>query len=293
MIEKLGPGSFFGSTARRYDAAGVTLSESRYQGGTHLPTHSHAHDCLGVVLSGGYDETYERHERRCSPLTIVSHPAGERHAQRFHSPGHLFRVECEAVRRQTLPAREFRGREVSKLALRLRHEFLSPDSVAPIVVEGIGLELIAVVTRGSREPSSRLRPAPHRWVGDARDVLVLRLQDPPTLVGLARIVGVHPVTLSREFRRRHGQTIGDFIRGARIEFASRRLRESDPLHPCVQADDEADADRTPKGGRRQLNRPRPAHRRPLGLYLMKRIAAAAMLAAAIASAQVGPSQRRR
>jgi len=142
---------------------------------------------------------------------------------------HLFRIE--AARIHPLPARAFIDRAVAGLALNLHREFQSPDSASPIVVEGLGLELVAAVTRGF----NRRRAASGRWISDAREVLAYRFLDPPSLTGLARIIGVHPVTLSREFRRHHGCTIGGFIRAERIRFAARQLLQSESIVSDIAA----------------------------------------------------------
>jgi AraC family transcriptional regulator len=44
---------------------------------------------------------------------------------------------------------------------------------------------------------------------------------------IARRVGVHPVYLASEFRRRYGLTVGEYVRQLRIEYASRQLSTSD------------------------------------------------------------------
>ncbi len=58
-----------------------------------------------------------------------------------------------------------------------------------------------------------------------------RLHDDPaahiSLGGLAREVGVHPVTLARAFRRTYGCSIGEYVRRLRIVGAARRLEASD------------------------------------------------------------------
>jgi len=48
----------------------------------------------------------------------------------------------------------------------------------------------------------------------------------PSLAELAAVGDVHPVHLSREFRKRYGITIGEYIRKRRIEHASGLLLKS-------------------------------------------------------------------
>lgn len=48
-----------------------------------------------------------------------------------------------------------------------------------------------------------------------------------TLAQIAPIVGVHPIYLASEFRRRYGSSIGGYVRKVRIEYACRELSKSD------------------------------------------------------------------
>jgi AraC family transcriptional regulator len=70
-----------------------------------------------------------------------------------------------------------------------------------------------------------LEPGIPSWLEAARGLLqpdasVIRMR------AIAGAVGVHPVHLSRSFRRRFGLTMTDYLRGRRLEAASRALLET-------------------------------------------------------------------
>ena len=48
----------------------------------------------------------------------------------------------------------------------------------------------------------------------------------PTLHDVSEAVGVHPVHLAREFRRKQGMTVGAYIRKLRVDFACQELSRS-------------------------------------------------------------------
>jgi AraC family transcriptional regulator len=51
-----------------------------------------------------------------------------------------------------------------------------------------------------------------------------------TVTEVAALVGVHPVHLSREFRRRFGQTLGEYVHKARVRAACALMaRDEVPL----------------------------------------------------------------
>ncbi len=68
---------------------------------------------------------------------------------------------------------------------------------------------------------------PPRWLRRATTMIREEFGSPLTVQGIAREVGVHPVHLSRVFRRVHHRSIGDYLRHVRVQFACDRLCESD------------------------------------------------------------------
>ncbi len=234
MIPRLPPGNFYGETVRQHHAGGFSLSETLYRRGSALPRHSHASPYFCFVLSGSYKESYDQKVRSCEALTILYHPAGEIHAQSFETSAvDLFRIEVKPARLQypnqtslSMHSRSFRGGYSVVLAQRLYHEFREPDSVSHLAIEGLGLELIATLARASQCHTSDSRK-PQRWLGRAHDLIKSRYLEHLTVNDIAGAVGVHPVTLAREFRRQYGCTVWEMVRCERIDFACRELVKRD------------------------------------------------------------------
>jgi len=74
----------------------------------------------------------------------------------------------------------------------------------------------------SRETSS---PA---WLGRARDLVHASFRDSLTLEDLAERVDVHPIHLSRVFRKRYGCTMAEYMNRLRVQFACRALESGRP-----------------------------------------------------------------
>jgi AraC family transcriptional regulator len=231
---RLPPGNFFGETLRQYQANGFSFSETRYLPGSTLPTHSHETPYFCLVLKGSYRESYERKVRSCQPAMIIYHPAAELHAQSFdRSTVNLFRVEVSPARLQfpshldlTMAGRDFRDGLPVTLAQRLYQEFREPDAVSHLAIEGLGLELIAALARGIQKPRRASRQPP-RWLRQAHELISSRYLEHLTLDEIAVAVGIHPVTLAREFRHFYGGTVGQLMRRERVGFACRQLLKSD------------------------------------------------------------------
>jgi AraC family transcriptional regulator len=108
--------------------------------------------------------------------------------------------------------------------LRLYNEYRHRDAWSPMAIEGLSLEILAELSRSTAKATDAGTP---RWLEQAKEILAVRLTDAPSLADLANHVGVHPVHLAREFRRRFNCTIGDFIRQLRIESACREIAQAD------------------------------------------------------------------
>ena len=119
--------------------------------------------------------------------------------------------------------RELAGPLSAWLANRVLREFRAQDDVAPLAMEGVLLEILAESARSCDESSGSSAPA---WLRRVREALDESYLQAPSLTDLAAVGGVHPVHLSREFRKRYHVTIGEYIRKRRIEHASGLLSNS-------------------------------------------------------------------
>jgi AraC family transcriptional regulator len=225
-------GSLYGDILGSTSIAGFTLTETAYVPGLRLPQHSHEQAYFCFVLGGSFTEVYGQHSRSGHPSTLIFHPAGETHADLFHTTSRCFDIQMDTrwLERVRPPSRtistpaDFCGGQLANLAARLYREFRQLDEFSGLAVEGLALELIAEASRCSlKEPG---RTPPH-WLERVRAILHEQLGDRPSLVTLAQSVAVHPVHLAREFRRFYRCTIGEYVRQSRIEFACHQISTSD------------------------------------------------------------------
>jgi AraC family transcriptional regulator len=228
-------GSFYGELQKRAEVAGVGLTETVYPAHARLPMHAHESMYFCLVLKGDYEEVDARQRRLCRPATLVFHPAGEAHANRFGKEGGAcFNLEFGAawMERISLVASTldapttFAGAATAGLAARLRHEFHSMDSLSALAIESLALELMVATARQRTREDAPQGPPP-LWLKRAEELIRARFAEPVTLDEIAGAINRHPVSLARQFRRRHGCTVGDYIRRLRLEDARRRLTTTD------------------------------------------------------------------
>jgi AraC family transcriptional regulator len=221
-----------GSTIRRRDIAGFSITEAVYAEGVSLDRHCHANAYLLLVLSGTYSEKHTHREFIWGEGALHLLPAGERHENEFASAVRCLRVKVEPQAIERLgdesrwalsEPREISGPLTAWLANRMLREFRAEDDVAPLAMEGVLLEMLAESARTHDEGSGSSAPA---WLRRVREALDDSYLQAPGLADLAAVGGVHPVHLSREFRKRYQVTIGEYIRKRRIEHASGLLSNS-------------------------------------------------------------------
>jgi AraC family transcriptional regulator len=224
-------GDFHGTTLISREVAGFTLREMVHEPGTRVPRHSHERAHVAFVLRGAFTERCERRELACRPLSVSFLAPGLTHSDDFQdrvrcllveiAPGQLDRL------REVLPMRDpvfLQGGTAAWLLMRLYQEARETDAASALAVEGLALEVLAAV---SREQSASSMGCPPRWLMRAKGLIDARFRESRTHDELAKAVGVHPVHLANQFRKHFNRTIGEHVRGLRIEHATRQLATSD------------------------------------------------------------------
>jgi AraC family transcriptional regulator len=220
-------GAYYGETTRRVDAGRLTFVQTRYAPRQRVEPHSHERPYFCFLTAGAFDERAGTRRRRYAPGSLIYHPAGETHSNRFEDSGGMcLNVEaphdllagagmCEAP---STAGGHFAGGAVTRLARDICREVRTATPSA-LVLEGLGLALIGEASRAeSREPR---QPPP--WLPRALDLMHDRFREPIGLSSMALELGLHPVHLARAFRRHTGATVGERIRALRIAFACAEL----------------------------------------------------------------------
>jgi AraC family transcriptional regulator len=225
-------GRFFGATLARRQIGDLVLSETLYPPALVIPPHEHELASICVVLDGAYDQRFGEGQRECTPGMVICHPEGERHANSHRDANvRLLCVEVGLARLSAVreaasvldrPA-DFQGGDLGRLGDRLTREFHRDDGLSALAIEALVLEMMVEMCRTSAPADA----APPLWLARAADYLHEHYATSPTVGEIAQAVGVHPAHLSREFRRHHQCTIGDYVRALRVQAAREKLEGSD------------------------------------------------------------------
>ena len=224
--------SFIKRVLPQCEASGWLLTESRYPPLFRMSSHQHENAYFGTVLQGSYSERSRSKSHVYDHSTPVLNPAGYVHSVHFHdAPTRIFRVELKSqtvsrVRQfsKVLDSlEELNTTSVFALMTRLYKEFLEPDDVTPLAIEGLILEVLAEASRSLSRSDVGSPP----WLKRAQEFLHSNFAKPFCLDDVATAAGVHPVDLAREFRRRYRTTLGEYTRRLRVEAACRALSATD------------------------------------------------------------------
>ncbi len=223
-------GQFYGDVSHRQRRQGLVLSTLRHETARKIPAHSHELAFFCLLLEGDYREQCGRRIIEYEPFTLVFHPPGLHHHDEIGPRGgRFFSVEAEPHWLEALhdygrpldSSPDVHGGEVLWLAMRLYREHRLGPAGSPLTIESLGAEMLAAVLR-ARVPEERHAPA---WLGRVVDYLHAEFDHKITLDDLSKQAGVHPVHLSRVFRKFYRQPLGERVHQLRVLAACRRLQD--------------------------------------------------------------------
>lgn len=221
-------------SSRRAERPGFRVIDARFPANLHKPAHRHDWPTFGVILEGELEVAFGGVSRRCPPATVGGEPLGEDHWNRVGPEGvHIVAFEIDPARMLGLePARgllrdgrSLRHRAAGDLGRRAVRELGATDAAAPLLLESILFELLGLFVRSEGLDAAPRRPP--AWLRGVQEAVHDRFLEPLSTEELAREAGVHAIHLARVFRAHLGSTIGEYQRGLRLDWAARRLTETD------------------------------------------------------------------
>ena len=228
--QALGAGTFYGAVQSRHEQCDAIFTDLCHRSPRKLPSHSHELSFFAVLIEGLYGERYGRQDRQFRPFTLHFRPAGVPHQDEVGPLGvRFFEVEIRPIWRNRLAdcsaaldvARDdCKGGELLWLAMKLFREVHGSQPADDLSVESLLAELMAAAARMPSESKGQ-RP---QWLSRIIDKLAADYSERLTLDDLSREAGVHPVHLSRVFRRCVGEGIGEHVRRLRVRAACEQMR---------------------------------------------------------------------
>ena len=187
--------------------------------------------CFRLLLAGSYRELSRNQSALYEPVTLVYEPTGlDYRAEAGENGAHFFTIELaepwlnRVCGIDTLVA-DLHGGDLLWLALHVYREYTSlPNPFAAIAIEGLVMQILATLAR-IRWRARQGSPPP--WLQRVLARLHSGLSEDDSLKDLAALAHVHPVHLSRGFRRFTGTTFGEYVQRLRVHAACRELLHAD------------------------------------------------------------------
>jgi AraC family transcriptional regulator len=191
--------------------------------------HAHAHAFFSMLIAGHYREWFGQEHWDARPLSMVLRPGQAEHRDEIGPDGALFLcVDIAPCYWSTLAdsgiqlqRRAFDNRPMSSVALRLLRELCDKrpgwQAVAESLVNELVTEYVADSRRLERNNPPWLRRAIDRLHDDAAD---------QSLGSIAADLDLHPVHVSRVFKRHFGMSVSQYLRELRLQRTARGLLES-------------------------------------------------------------------
>jgi AraC family transcriptional regulator len=223
---------FIRQTLRHIHFEFADLSDILYPACSRVPLHAHDATEVSLTLAGGYSELRASRRFHYTPATSTFRPWDEEHSvivgsRDLHcfnvgfAPPVLSRLDEVGGRAQFI--HDPRG-PLSALMRRLYDAGGVWSATMPLLAEGLVLEILGTVAKIHGPETDRQEP---KWIRHVEEIVRAEFHRAWTVPELAACVDIHPVHLSRTWRRFRGCSLGHYVHHLRVEAACRRMIESD------------------------------------------------------------------
>lgn len=215
--------------------AGVSVGAFRvrevtYPAGYRQGTHAHEQSTVTLILAGSLRERAGRQRETAGALSVVAKRGGVEHSDHFGPEGaRTVQIALapdagplDPADGPSLPAwRWYHDARAAGPLLTLRSLVHGGGDVPDGEIEDAVTDCLGAVTAGTTPGG----PVPD-WLTLTREALDDALPGSVPVRRLAAEVDVHPVSLSRAFRRHYGCTVTEYRRGRRVCRAAKLLSET-------------------------------------------------------------------
>jgi hypothetical protein len=211
-----------------------TITHAKHDIGTALPRHAHEHATLSLTLSGRCSERIDSRTFDCHTMSVAFKPPGAEHSNEYYSP--TLSVVVEVLPDLWNGLAEVTGTPPPFVRLGGLSYVWMLRMLKCLDSHGrdeLSAEEFLVLLLAAEEPALERRSIERSACNEVADRIRGSLGKPPRLGELARLVGYHPTSLARAFRRHRGISIGQFIHRCRIDAAIELIANGTDSISCV------------------------------------------------------------
>lgn len=242
-MEILNAGEYTGDIIHQLQFEEVLITNTLYSAQKNNPEwHSHENLHICFVFQGGKAETRRRTKYTERNGSIFFYHAEEKH--RWISPNPIsksanieignFFLQKYGLKEESVKKAIEQKADAKTLILKMQKELLEHDADSIATVQSLLFELI---TSSVKEHHIN----PPKWVLELKTLLHDDWNEEMSLTDMAQILQVHPVTISKYFRKYFSCTLGAYRRKLKIEKSIDLIKNtaqslSEIAHECGFAD---------------------------------------------------------
>jgi AraC family transcriptional regulator len=229
-MKYLTKGKYLGSTSNELEFEGNLLAITRYEDCPHPHWHYHENSFFTFVLDGRCLENRKHSTHEWKPGDVLFYEKGVLHKNCYHQENSRnFNLELNDnwldkydVSLLNDPNNQvLEPPDIKFLFIQLYREFINQDSASPASLNSLLLQILGSKTH---EITNNKTAA---WVPRIREYLHDNWSTNFSLKELSLVIDIHPITISKNFTRYFGCTLGEYIRKIRIEKAIGIIRTTD------------------------------------------------------------------
>jgi AraC family transcriptional regulator len=229
-MEYFTKGKYLGSTSNELEFEGNLLTVACYDDCPESDWHYHENSFFTFVLDGTCLEHRKNSAYEWKPGDVLFYEKGAIHRNCYHQENSRnFNIELNDKWLEKYDVGLSHGpdshavapADIKFLFIQLYREFQNQDSASQASLNSI---LLYILGHKNHEITSNKTPS---WVPKIKEFLYDNWSTNFSLKHMSAIVDMHPITISKNFSRYFGCTLGEYIRKIRIEKAIRMIRTTE------------------------------------------------------------------
>lgn len=213
---KLEQAEYTGITAKKYNFDSFVLSIVNFHDFAPEDWHYHENTHLSLVLQGGSRESRKTEDIQLTPGKVILYNKGELHSNKhtaFPSKHLIIELKKEFHKANCLNQKQFSKSNTTNIdlylnLLKIYHEIHLNDVYSPETIHFSFNQLL------ESDHSSSYMPV---WMNYLKESVHDRWDEFIPLNDLASTFNVHPVTVSKYFKKFYKCTLGDYMRKIKVE----------------------------------------------------------------------------
>ncbi|WP_442267399.1 helix-turn-helix domain-containing protein [Tenacibaculum sp. ZS6-P6] len=215
---KLKYNTFLGTTNEKFHLDFCSVSIVNYNKPVSEEWHSHENIHLSLILQGGNLESRKQNESQVSSGKIIAYNEGEIHRNRFTAfPSKNLNLEFENsffskndLNFNDLKLLDNKNVEAYLELIKIYNELHVNDEYT---IDSIKLSLKSIFS------NKKTSPKKPDWIKYLKEIIEDRWNEFIPLNELALILNVHPVTISKYFKKYYNGSLGDYMRKIKVKKA--------------------------------------------------------------------------